>query len=117
MDNAAAEGPDRLIATLKDWKQRRAARQMGTTTGPPPVDASALEAMEHRLRTVEGAEIYAKRSYTVEPVFGDLKENRLWRGFRRRGPTAVQSEWALMNTSHNIAKLFAHQRHECPWLA
>jgi len=111
-DNATADGPDRLIATLKDWKQRRAARAMGTTTGPPPPDAAALEAMEHRLRTVEGAQAYAKRSYTVEPVFGDHKENRGWRRFRRRGLAAVQSEWALMNASHNIAKLFAHQSHQ-----
>jgi len=85
---------------------------MGTTTGPPPADASALEAMEHRLRTVEGAQAYAKRSYTVEPVFGDHKENRGWRRFRRRGLAAVQSEWALINASHNIAKLFAAQSHQ-----
>lgn len=38
--NATADGPDRLIATLKDWKQRAAARQAGTTTGEPPEDAS-----------------------------------------------------------------------------
>ena len=35
-ENATAEGPDRLIVTLEDWRQRRAAREMGTTTGPPP---------------------------------------------------------------------------------
>lgn len=33
-DNATADGPDRLIATQKDWKQRRAAREMGTTRDP-----------------------------------------------------------------------------------
>ncbi|MHB8339672.1 MAG: transposase [Mycobacteriales bacterium] len=109
-DNATADGPDRLIATLKDWKQRRAARDMGTTTGAPPEDASALDAMEHRLRTPEGAAAYAQRSHTVEPVFGDHKENRGWLRFRRRGLGAVRSEWALMNTSHNLAKLFTHQR-------
>lgn len=63
-DNATGEGPPRLIATVKDWKQRRAAREMGTTTGPPPVGASAIEAMEHRLRTPEGTEAYARRSHT-----------------------------------------------------
>ncbi len=39
-DNANADGPDRLIATTKSWKQRRAARKLGTTQGdlgaPPP---------------------------------------------------------------------------------
>lgn len=116
-DNATAEGPDRLIATLKDWKQRRAAREMGTTTGPPPEDATPLEAMEHRLRTAAGAAAYATRSHTIEPVFGDHKENRGWHGFRRRGLDAVRSEWAFMNASHNLAKLFAHHRREHPALA
>ena len=110
-DNATAQGPDRLIATTKDWKQRRAAREMGTTTGPPPPGASPLEAMEHRLRTTEGAKAYAQRSHTVEPVFGDHKDNRGWRRFRRRGLGAVRSEWAFMNASHNLAKLFAHASH------
>jgi transposase len=115
-DNATADGPDRLIATLKDWKQRRAARHLGTTTGPPPHDASTADAMEHRLRTIEGAEAYAQRSHTVEPVFADHKENRGWRRFRRRGLHAVRSEWALMNTSHNLAKLFAHHADPRPSL-
>lgn len=108
-DNATAPGPSRLIATLKDWKQRRAARDLGTTTGPPPEDASALEAMEHRLRTPEGAATYAKRSHTVEPVFGDDKHNHGYHSFRRRGLSAVTSEWALINSSHNLNKLFRHQ--------
>lgn len=108
-DNATAAGPDRLIATLKDWKQRRAAREMGTTTGPPPQGATPLEAMEHRLRTAEGAAAYATRSHTIEPIFGDHKENRGWTGFRRRGIDAVRSEWAFMNASHNLAKLFTRQ--------
>jgi len=107
-DNANANGPDKLIATLKDYKQRRAARDLGTTTGPPPEGASALDAMEHRLRTAEGAARYAQRSHTVEPVFGDHKENRGYRRFRRRGLSAAQSEWALINMSHNLAKLFRH---------
>jgi transposase len=108
-DNATAEGPPRLIATVKDWKQRRAAREMGTTTGPPPVGASAIEAMEHRLRTSEGTEAYARRSHTVEPFFGDIKENSGWRRFRRRGLSAARSEWALMSLSHNVAKLHGHR--------
>ncbi len=108
-DNAMGEGPPRLIATVKDWKQRRAAREMGTTTGPPPVGASAIEAMEHRLRTPEGTEAYAQRSHTVEPFFGDIKENSGWRRFRRRGLSAARSEWALMSLSHNVAKLHGHR--------
>ncbi len=106
--NATAEGPNRLIATLKDHKQRQAARQLGTTTGEPPDDATALEAMEHRLRTPTGTATYATRGHTVEPVFA-MKENHSYRRFRRRGLTAAASEWALMATTHNLGKLFRHQ--------
>lgn len=106
--NAGAPGPDRLIATTKDWKQRRKAREMGTTTGPPPDGATALAAMEHRLRTPEGTKAYAQRSTTVEPVFGHIKENRGYRRFMRRGLPAVQSEWRLICASANLLKLFRH---------
>ena len=103
-DNATADGPDRLIATTKDWKQRQAARELGTTQGDPPDDATPLEAMEHRLRTAEGAAAYAARSHTVEPVFA-VKANHDYRRFRRRGLAAARSEWALMATAHNLGKL------------
>jgi len=107
-DNATADGPDRLIATTKDWKQRRAAKEMGTTVGEPPEDATTLEAMEHRLRTADGAAAYATRSHTVEPVFGDIKENRGFRRFMRRGLAAANSEAHLIFCVHNVAKLFHH---------
>lgn len=106
--NATAPGPDRLIATTKDWKQRQAARALGTTTGPPPQDASPLEAMEHRLRTQHGAAVYATRSCTVEPVFGQTKENRSMRRFMRRGLDAARSEWALICATGNLLKLYTH---------
>lgn len=108
--NATIPGPDRLIATLKDHKQRRAARELGTTIGPPPPGSTAIAAMEHRLRTSEGTALYAKRSHTVEPVFGDIKENRGFRRFRRRGLQSARSEWALMSLSHNLTKLFNHHQ-------
>ena len=103
-DNATAHGPDRLIATTKDWKQRRAARELGTTTGPPPDNATPLEAMEHRLRTHQGAAAYAKRSHTVEPIFA-VKANHGYHRFRRRGLQPARSEWALIATVHNLGKL------------
>ena len=53
--NLTCPGPDRLIATTKDHKQRRAARELGHTNGPPPPDATPVEEMEHLLRTPQGA--------------------------------------------------------------
>jgi hypothetical protein len=106
--NATSPGPDRLIATTKDYKQRLAARKMGLCVGPPPAEASPLDAMEHRLRTEEGAAAYALRSQTVEPVFGILKATLGFRRFSRRGLAACQSEWNLVCAVHNLLKVFRH---------
>ena len=108
--NLTCPGPDRLIATTKDRKQRRAARELRRTDGPPPPDATPTQAMEHLLRTPQGTTAYKKRSQLIEPVFGDRKENRQIRRFRRRGLTAVRSEWAFLHLAGNLPKLY-HQQH------
>jgi hypothetical protein len=107
--NLTTPGPDRLIATTKDHKQRRAARELGHTTGPPPPDATPVEEMEHLLRTPQGAAAYAKRSSLIEPVFGDRKHNRQIRSFRRRGLNAARSEWAFIHLAGNMLKLHHHR--------
>jgi hypothetical protein len=109
-DNATAEGPDRLIATTKSWKRRKQLRAQGTVTGDPPADASPKQAMEHRLCTAEGAELYAKRAHMVEPVFGDHKRNRGFHWFTRRGLSAARAEWLLINTTRNLMKVFHHRQ-------
>jgi hypothetical protein len=106
--NLTCPGPDRLIATQKDHKQRRAARELGHTDGPPPPGLTATEEMEHLLRTPQGHAAYKQRSQLIEPVFGDRKHNREIRRFRRRGLTAVRSEWAFIHLAGNIHKLYHH---------
>ena len=103
--NATCPGPDRLIATMKDHKQRRAARELGQTNGPPPPDATPIEEMEHLLRTHQGAAAYAQRSSLIEPIFGNHKHNRGLRRFRRRGLSAARSEWAFIHLAGNLLKL------------
>jgi multidrug efflux pump subunit AcrA (membrane-fusion protein) len=106
--NLTSPGPDRLIATTKDWKQRRTARKLGQTNGPPPPNATPIEEMEHLLRTPQGTTAYAKRSELIEPVFGDRKHNHQIRSFRRRGLNAARSEWAFIHLAANIRKLYQH---------
>jgi len=106
--NLTTPGPDRLIATLKDHKQRRAARQLGHTTGPPP-DGTPVQEMEHLLRTPQGATAYKQRGSLIEPIFGDRKHNRQIRRFRRRGLPAVRSEWAFIHLAANLKKLHQHR--------
>jgi hypothetical protein len=45
------------------------------------------------------------RKYTVEPVFGHIKQARGFRQFLLRGIHKVKSEWAIICTAHNLAKL------------
>ena len=46
---------------------------------------------------------------TLEPVFGQLKFNRDFRRFQRRGRAACRSEWRLIAATHNLLKLHRHQ--------
>lgn len=103
--NATARGPRRLIATTKSFKLREQLKEHGPTHGPSPKDATPAEAMEHRLRTPEGSALYKKRQHTIEPVFGDIKHNRGIRRFMLRGLVAVNAEWQLIATTHNLLKL------------
>lgn len=103
-DNLNAPGPDRLIATGKSHTLRKS----DPTSGPAPPGLSATAAMEHRLRTPEGAELYKKRQHIIEPVFGTIKEARGYRRFSRRGLDAVRAEWLLITAAHNINKAFKH---------
>lgn len=107
--NATCPGPDRLIATQKDHKRQRAARELGQADGPPPPQATAIEEMEHLLRTPQGASAYAERSAIIEPIFANAKHNRSLRGFRRRGLDAVRGEWAFICLASNVLKLH-HRR-------
>ncbi len=61
-----------------------------------PQNATAVEAMQHRLQTQEGKAIYAKRKATVETVIGIIKEVLGFRQFLLRGLDSFQGEWSLV---------------------
>ena len=73
------------MATTKDWKQRKAARERGCPRGRIPKDLSLRERMERKLLTKRGRALYKKRGVLVEPVFGQMKEGQGFRRFKRRG--------------------------------
>lgn len=99
-----------LIATQKDWKQRKAARQAPLPRGPLPRGMTAKERMERRLLTTRGRRLYKMRSWMVEPVFGQVKEGQGFQRFSRRGKKASQSEWKIQAASHNLLKLWRSGR-------
>lgn len=102
-ENCTCEGPDRLIATGKHRAVRRAAKDT-PAAGPPPADASPLDAMAHRLATEEGATAYAQRSHIAETPFGHAKHNMGFRRFTGRGLPRATAEFALHGLVHNLTK-------------
>jgi transposase len=70
------------------------------------VDPSiARRDMDTKLALPDNAELYRKRSHTIEPVFGNIKANLGYRRFSRRSLPAVNSEWRLICAVHNLLKL------------
>ena len=97
--------PEFLIATTKDWKQRKAMREQGTPRGRIPEHLSPRDRMERKLLTKRGRSLYKLRSQMVEPVFGQIKARGCDK-FMRRGLEAVRSEWRMICATHNLLKLF-----------
>jgi transposase len=64
-----------------------------------------VQAMRARIRQGGHRSRYRMRKYTVEPVFGHIKQARGFRQFLLRGIDQVRAEWAMICTAHNLAKL------------
>ena len=102
----APDRPELLLATTRDHKQRQAMKDAACPRGRIPNAATVKERMERKLLTKRGKALYKKRSQTVEPVFGQIKEGRSCRRFMRRGVSAAGSEWRLICAAHDLLKLW-----------
>jgi len=69
-------------------------------------------AMNEKMDTEKGKEIYKLRAITVEPVFGDIKENKGMQGFFTRGIKTVRTEFNLVCTACNIKKIWIELQRE-----
>ena len=107
------EMPELLIATTKDWKQRKLLRERGCPRGRIPQRLSPRDRMERKLLTKRGRALYKMRGVLVEPVLGQVKEGQGFRRFMRRGLGAAQSEWFLVGMTHNLLKLW--RSGQAPW--
>lgn len=103
---AHPNAPELLVATRKDWKQRKAAREHPPPRGREPPGLSCRERMERKLLTKRGRALYKKRSQTVEPVFGQIKGARGAGRFLLRGHEGASGEWKLLCGTHNLLKLW-----------
>jgi hypothetical protein len=71
-----------------------------------PDDPTAVEAMAHRLKTLEGRKLYAQRKHIPEPVFGIIKSVLGFRQFLLRGLDHVRGEWNLVTMAWNLKRMF-----------
>jgi transposase len=99
MENVVCRGIQVLIPP--DSGLRKSAR--------PGWDGGLYAFMRRVLSTDQAKALYRKRQATVEPVFGQMKFNRGFDRFRRRGRSACRSEWRLFGASHNLLKLHSHR--------
>lgn len=106
MENTKPDGPECIIATKKDWKQRQTIKEVEPPRGRIPEKLSLRERMERKLLTKRGRALYKKRGQIVEPVFGQIKTCRGILKFMRRGLEACAQEWKLICATHNLLKLW-----------
>jgi predicted pyridoxine 5'-phosphate oxidase superfamily flavin-nucleotide-binding protein len=89
------------MGVSEQWaRYLREARRRGE-----PDPARLRKTMLDRLASEEGKARYAKRWFTAEPAFGNIKANLRFRRFARRGQQAALSEWRLICSVHNLLKL------------
>ena len=91
-----------LVVIQKDYKQRKAMQDQPPPKEPIPDGLSATESMERKLLTERGRKLYKLRGQTVEPVFGQIKDNRVFDKFMRQEFEACRSEWSLICATHNL---------------
>lgn len=103
IDNLTAPGPDRIIAVGKSHDLTTTAKNE-PATGSPPADATAIEAMAHRLRTREGHDLYKQRSHIAETPFAHAKHNLGFRRFTSRGIDKAAAEFTFHALVHNLFK-------------
>jgi transposase len=88
---------------------RRYRRDEPPDADPAPARSSGRwpqrNLMRELLSTQDGKDKYRLRKQTVEPVFGQIKAARGFRQSLRRGLGAVEAEWSLVCTAHNLLKL------------
>jgi hypothetical protein len=80
----------------------------------PGWDKGIYAFMRRVLQTERAQATYRKRMATVEPVIGQMKFNRGFTRFQRRGRSAVRSEWRLAAATHNLLKLHGHRLATAP---
>lgn len=110
-ENVDAPGPDRLIAP---GRGRIRDGEWVSTLKDGPQRSKAAVAMLEKMKDPDNQRLYKRRSVTVEPVNGHLKDRRGLRQFARRGIDAVDAELKMAAMTTNLMKLFTWKSAQVP---
>lgn len=64
--------------------------------------------MKEKMSQDYAKEIYSKRAGSIEPVFGQIKNNRDFTRFRLKGLSKVKTEFLIMAIAHNLGKIMKY---------
>lgn len=99
-----AHGIEPLVAMGRDAHHRPVFERFAADPPAPQTD-DPVETMAHRLATKAGRGFYALRKYTVEPVFGIIKQVMGFRQLSMRGFDQACGEWQLVTMAWNIKRI------------
>jgi hypothetical protein len=80
----------------------------GAPPETPEAPKTAKERMAAKVRSALGRAWYARRTVSVEPVCGHIKEGRGFRRFSLRGLTRIRGAWCLVCWTHNLLKIWRY---------
>jgi transposase len=105
-DNISFLHQQNIKALIPPDRIRHTEKPLAAPRGRIPKNLSLKDSMRRLLVTKRGKKLYGKRKETVEPVFGQIKEERGFRRFLLRGLEKVKAEWRIICTTHNLLKLY-----------
>ncbi len=67
-----------------------------------------IDLMKQKVDSVHGRGSYARRMWTIEPVFGNITSNKGINKLTLRGKAKVTCQWTICCIMHNIEKLWRY---------
>jgi hypothetical protein len=69
---------------------------------------SYLDIMKKKIDSDDGKQLYSRRTWTLEPVFGNICANKRLNCLSLRGTVKVTGQWLMYCMVHNIEKLWKY---------
>jgi len=69
---------------------------------------SYLDLMKQKIDSEQGRRDYARRMWTIEPVFGNITSNKRLNRISLRGKVKATTQWLMYCMVHNMEKLWRY---------